>query len=303
MNRFLTLLLMVCLSASAQKKQTLTYFQNDTLALQLDLYMPKKVTKAVPLVIFVHGGGFSGGVREDGTDFCKMLAQNGYAAATISYTLYMKNKKFSCDGRLTEKVKAFQHGVSDLWLATEYFLRTAEKFKLDKTKFFIAGSSAGAETVLHAAFWPRDKMNLYPAVPLKADFKYAGLISGAGAMMDLNAITAKNKIPMFLFHGNGDGTVPYGTASHHYCKPNASGWLMLFGSYAIYNHLTALDASVALHTYCGGGHEYSAALFKKDSLQVVGFLNDVVSGKKFRSHTIVPTGKKNELSSAYSFCD
>ena len=288
---------------NAQKMTTLTYFQNDTLKLDLDLFLPAKTSgKKLPLLLYVHGGGFSGGERQSGHSLCNYLAQNGYASATITYTLYAKGKKFSCDGVVSEKIKAFQYAVNDLWLATSFFIKNSEKYAIDTSKIFIAGSSAGAETVLHAAFWDFQTMNLYEnSIP--DGFKYAGLVSGAGAIMDLNLITEKNVIPMFFFHGNSDKTVPYGTAPHHYCKTNASGWLMLFGSYSIYNHIVNLNGSGALYTFCGGGHEYSGYLFEKEQYPVLNFLNDVSAGKKFQKHEIVQTGKKNELSAAYKFCD
>jgi len=298
---FFALLCVVFQTAMAQKATTITYFQNDTL--RLDLYLPKKKTLGkLPLVLFVHGGGFSVGERKDGASFCEYLSDNGYAAATITYTLYMKGKKFSCDGALPEKIRAFQFGANDVWLATSYFISNSEKYNIDASKIFISGSSAGGEAVLHAAFWDYKSMNLY-ADTLPDNFRYAGLVSGAGAIMDINLITPKNVIPMFLFHGNGDSTVPYATAAHHYCKPGSTGWLMLFGSYSIYNHVTAMNSPASLYTFCGGGHEYSGTLFEKTPEPILAFLNDVVAGKKFRNHTIVPTGKHNEKSAAYPFCD
>lgn len=299
------IMLLCCLlffQAKAQKMQTLSYFQNDTLKLDLDLFLPEKSNGKLPLLLFVHGGGFSGGERQHGHSICKYLAQNGYAAASITYTLYMKNKKFSCDGVLSEKVKAFQYAANDLWLATSFFISNKEKYNIDESKIFISGSSAGGETVLHAAYWNRDVMKMY-GIQLPENFKYAGLVSGAGAIMDLNLITKKNLLPMMLFHGNGDSTVPYGTAAHHYCPTNAGGWLMLFGSYSIYNYTKELNGSVSLFTYCGGGHEYSGTLFEKDQQLMLGFMNDVLAGKKFRQHTMIPTGKKNEKSAVYDFCD
>lgn len=297
------LLLLVSGVMSAQKMQTLTYFKNDTLQLDLDLYLPNKKTSGkLPLMIFVHGGGFSGGERQNNAAFCKFLSERGFAAATITYTLYMKGKNFSCGGVLSEKVKAISFGVNDLWLATSYFLKNKEKFNIDTNNIFISGSSAGGEAVLHAAYWDRNVMKMYDH-ELPSGFKYAGLVSGAGAIMDLNLISDKNIIPMFLFHGNGDGTVPYGTAAHHYCKTDASGWLMLFGSHSIYNHAIAKNASAELYTYCGGGHEYSGWLFEKEQQKISDFLENVMNGQKIQSHTIVKTGKKNELSSSYGFCD
>lgn len=286
---------------SAQKFTTHTYHQTDS-ALQLDLFLPegKPASAKLPLVIYVHGGGFSGGVRTDAHNMCKQLANHGYAAATISYSLYMKNRSFGCDGVLTEKVKAIQLAVNDLWKATAFFIEHQQKFNLDVKQFFLAGSSAGAETALHAAFWDFNLMNLY-GTKLPPDFKYAGLVAGAGAIMDLNLITKSNVIPMMLFHGNADGTVPYATASHRSCKTNASGWLMLFGSYSVYNHLTELDGTSQLYTFCGGAHEYSGELFYKNTEPMITFLNQIRKGEKFLNHNIIKTSKKNPA--GFSFCD
>lgn len=300
----LSLLLVFSLQkANAQKMTTLTYFQNDTLKLDLDLFLPEKASdKKLPLLLYVHGGGFSGGDRNSGHSLCKYLAKNGYAAATISYSLYMKGKSFSCDGFLTEKIKAIQLGANDLWLATTFFIDNAKKYNIDVSKIFIAGSSAGGETALHATYWDFNTMKIYSNT-LPENFKYAGMVSGAGAIMDLNLINKNNLIPMMLFHGNGDSTVPYATAAHHYCKTNASGWLMLFGSYSIFNHAKELKGSTSLFTYCGGGHEYSGILFEKEQDILLDFLDDVLKGKNFQDHTIIPTGKRNEKSAVYSFCD
>lgn len=303
MKKILFLCLVIAQALHAQKMQTLTYFSNDTLKLELDLFTPDKAVKEkMPVVLFVHGGGFAGGERKDGHPFCKYLAQNGIASASITYTLYMKGKKFSCDGALTEKVRAFRYGANDLWLATAFLLKNSDKLNLDPSKIFISGSSAGGETVLQAAYWDRKLMKMYD-LGLPDDFKYAGLISGAGALMDINLVTKKTLLPMFFFHGNGDSTVPYGTAAHHYCPTDSSGWLMLFGSYSLFNKAKELDGSTELYTFCGGGHEYSGTLFEKDQNIILDFIRNVLAGEKMQSHTIVKTGKRNEKSAAYSFCD
>ena len=56
---FLLLVIISLNSAKAQEVKTLTYLQNDTLKLDLDLYLPKKKAgEKIPLIMFAFGGGF-----------------------------------------------------------------------------------------------------------------------------------------------------------------------------------------------------------------------------------------------------
>ncbi|MEO8532466.1 MAG: alpha/beta hydrolase fold domain-containing protein, partial [Flavobacterium sp.] len=185
----------------AQEVKTMTYFQNDTLQLDLDLYVPqRKSGDKIPLVIFAFGGGFSGGERTSEKEFGMFMAKNGYAVASISYSLYMKGKDFGCKGVLTEKIKAIQIGVSDMWQATSYLIENADKYNLDTSKIFISGISAGAEIGFHATYWDYKLMNLYKN-NLPENFRYKGFMGGSGAIMDINLITKEKAIPMLLAHG------------------------------------------------------------------------------------------------------
>lgn len=277
---------------NAQDFQTITYYSGDSVQLALDLFTPDSPSGETgkPLVIFVHGGGFSGGNRTAGHSLCRYLAGKGMVAASVSYTLYMRDKNFSCAGILSEKVKAIQIAVNQLWLATGYFLGQKDTYGIDTSRIFIAGSSAGAETVLHAAFWDREVMNLYEQA-LPESFRYAGLISGAGAIMDLNLIDKESLIPVMLFHGDADPVVPYATAAHHYCPPNSSGWLMLFGSKSIYEHILPLDGTVCLITHSGGKHEIAGAHFFGDHQPVGAFVEQVISGDTFQMHIMKTVDK------------
>lgn len=273
----------------AQHFQTLTYYENDSVKLELDLFMPNTIkTEKIPLLIFVHGGGFSGGDRTGGHAISKFFAERGIAAATISYSLYMKGKDFGCKGNSPEKVKAIQIAANQLWLATAFFIENQDKFHIDTTNIFISGSSAGAETVLHAAFWDRTMMGIY-AKKLPETFRYAGLISGAGAIMDLNLIQNENLLPVMMFHGDADPLVPYRTAAHHFCPPNLPGWLMLFGSESIYQHISKLNGTVQLISYTGGSHNIAGAYFYQDQQPVYDFVVRILNDEHFQSHLIKMT--------------
>ena len=272
------------ISLSAQDFQTLTYYEDDSIKLELDLFLPESHANAkVPLVIYAHGGGFSTGNRTGGHKLGKFLKEQNIAVASISYTLYMKDKSFSCDGELTEKIKAIQLASNQLWLSTEFFLNNQDKYNFDPEQIFLAGSSAGAEAVLQAAFWDREIMSLYE-INLPEKFKYSGVISGAGAIMDLNLITQDSLIPVMMFHGDSDPVVPYATAAHHYCSTDASGWLMLFGSKSIYNHIMDLKGTVSLITYIEGTHSAAGAHFYQNQQPVNDFINQVIQGEVFQNH-------------------
>ena len=275
--------------ARAQEFKTYTYFVNDSISLDLDLFVPDNNTSLkTPLVIYVHGGGFSGGDRTGGHNLAKYLFNKNIACASISYSLYMKGKDFGCKGVLSEKIKAIQIAASQLWLATDYLIKKSDEINIDTTKVFIAGSSAGAETILHASYWDRKEMQLFEH-KLDKEFKYAGAISGAGAIMDLNLITKTNMIPMLFFHGDKDRLVPYATAAHHYCPPNSSGWLMFFGSLSIAQHLHSLNESFQLITFEGGGHSYAGVFFYQNQQTVVDFITKIVSKEKFRLYKTIKT--------------
>ena len=107
---------------------------------------------------------------------------------------------------------------------------------------------------------------------------------------------------MLLAHGSNDDTVPYAAGSHRSCPTNASGWLILFGSYAVYNQMQDLHKDIELITFCGGGHEFSGYLFHEGQQYVLDFVNDVLKGKKFQSHLIVPS-KSGKSSEKYLFCE
>ena len=67
--------------------QTLTYASRDGKDLLLDLYRPAGSARPLPVIVFLHGGGWSGGTRTTGPDFKRFFAQDGFAMASIEYRL------------------------------------------------------------------------------------------------------------------------------------------------------------------------------------------------------------------------
>lgn len=229
----------------------------DTLA--LDYYHPAADSlRNKFLVIFVHGGGFSGGSRREEANsyFSRQLATFGYQSASISYRLTAKGKGFGCNRPAAEKLETFKAAVEDVYDATEYFRQRAKRAGQDSLHIILAGSSAGAEAILHAVYWP-EKVLAPPSSPLPAGYRYAGIISMAGALADTSQINRTNAVPSLFFHGTEDNLVPYGVASHHFCAEDRPGHLILYGPEPITAQLNRLEAPYYNVVFRHGKHEWS----------------------------------------------
>jgi acetyl esterase/lipase len=65
--------------------QDLTYTRIGHHSLKLDLFVPRDATKPVPLVVYIHGGGWSGLDKTEG--FANALIHRGFALARVDYRL------------------------------------------------------------------------------------------------------------------------------------------------------------------------------------------------------------------------
>jgi para-nitrobenzyl esterase len=253
---------------STVSKRTYRYQKTtDNKKMKLDLYRPKKVKGRLPLLIYVHGGGFSGGKRNDKNTvrFAKNMAARGYAVAAISYRLTRKRLGFDCATKSEDKIRAFNEASKDISAAVRYLLNKSSKFRINTNKIVLIGSSAGAEAVLNLVYVYNDKT-------LPKSFKFAGVISMAGALTSVENITTETAIPTQLFHGTNDQLVPYNIAPHHYCKTNDAGYLLLFGSKAIADKLKQITASYYLYAIDEGDHRWASRPMFQCTKEIVDFL-------------------------------
>ena len=109
-------------------------------SLQLDLYAPDKISKPVPGLIFIHGGGWTGGSRDVYKPYSVSYAKKGYVAATISY-------RFS--GEAT-----FPAAVEDAKCAVRWLRANAAQYHVDPNKIAVLGGSAGGHLSLMVGYAP-----------------------------------------------------------------------------------------------------------------------------------------------------
>jgi len=283
--------------------ETYTYASKNGQNLALDVYTPAFDTEANrSMILYVHGGGFSGGSRNGAeiVSFCKRLAGYGYVCASISYRLTRKDTStgFGCDCPATDKLNTFQAAVLDLQDATFFLVERRESLGIDPQRIILAGSSAGAETVLNTAYQPPMCYGLD-----SGPVSYAGVISMAGAIPDTVKIYQESAIPSLLFHGTCDELVPYGTAPHRHCKEGQPGYLMLHGSWPIADKLEQLKVPYWLHTTCGGGHELAGQPMSLYFDVITSFCYEYVIRKMGKSsHTIIPGDQTKCTYESFNFC-
>jgi acetyl esterase/lipase len=249
-------------------KKTYTYKTTDgSKKLKFDFYKPIGAKRKSPLLIYVHGGGFSGGKRnsKNAIRFAKKMAERGYAVAAVSYRLTMRNVGFGCTTNFSDKINAFNEASEDISLAVKYILINNEKFNINGRKIILVGTSAGAETVLNLVYVYNNKI-------LAKDFKFAGIVGMAGAITSLENITAQTAIPTQLFHGINDKLVPYNIAPHHNCSKKSDGYLVLYGSKAIADKLKNLGKSFFLYSVKKGDHSWSIRPMVYSRTEILDFL-------------------------------
>ncbi len=249
----------------AQKMETYIYAIKGMDTLRMDVFSPKKIKKAdrLPVLLWMHGGGFSGNNRFDIADnkLVKYVAKDhNYIGVSIDYRLLRKGKAtgFGCDCSKDEKLETFKQAAIDFLDAAQFLVERADELHIDTSKLIAGGSSAGAEGSLNAVFMRDyfiDDKSKYENV------SFAGVFSCAGAVVDASYITYENAIPSVFFHGTDDQLVPFGSASHHHCEPTKDGYLILDGSSEIATQLENLETSFYFNIVKGGQHEISAIPF------------------------------------------
>jgi len=121
--------------------QTLRYASPGGTDLLLDLYRSANATARLPVILFLHGGGWSGGTRTTGPDFKRYFAQDGFAMASIDY-------------RLTP-AGVFPNNAEDVKTAIRWLRKNANTYNLNSQRICLWGTSAGGHLAAVAALAPK----------------------------------------------------------------------------------------------------------------------------------------------------
>jgi acetyl esterase/lipase len=220
-----------------EAKRDLPYAGTDNPRQKLDLFLPKTRAdeKPLPVIVFIHGGGWQNGNKSGGAGRVVPYVRNGhYAGVSVGYRL---------SGEAIWPAQIYDCKAAIRWIRAN-----AREYNLDPEKIGVWGSSAGGHLVsllgtsgdvkeLEGDLGPNTGVssrvacvvnfygpeNFFTMIPAGSQGRAGGAIGALfGGSLQEKAAEAKaaspvthisaDDPPFFTAHGTKDPTVPYGQA-------------------------------------------------------------------------------------------
>ena len=279
------MLLLAGFAASAQNSLlspdgTYVYEKRDTCDLFMDVYDPADGSEETfmghrkPTIIFMFGGGFVGGQRDNQSynPWFRQLTENGYRVISIDYRLGLKGASKMGIAQVNLLDKAIHMAVEDLFSATNFILENAEQLGVERDNIVISGSSAGAISVMQAEYEVANRTSYASVLP--QDFNYAGVMSFAGAIL-----SRKGKVkyeaspcPTMMLHGTADKIVPH--------RQIALFNLGFYGGGKLVDRFKKFGYDYNMYHFIDYGHEIAGSMHSTFDLQLDFLEKNVIQGKK-----------------------
>ncbi|MFT3753736.1 MAG: alpha/beta hydrolase fold domain-containing protein [Paludibacter sp.] len=241
---------------------------------RMDVYYPTNIAAPVPVVINMHGGGWSGGFKEEQGGF-NMYFNKNYAVVNVEYRLRGEALAPAC--------------VEDVRGALNYVLNHAQQWNIDVNKVIFQGGSAGGHLALMGGYLLNNRIYdndcvQYPN-PIRimavidkygpCDFSqlmtYSSLIAWTGDrfsdqvfLNSLAPITYVNATtpPTYIIHGDADPTIPYNQ------------------SVTLYAALQNAGVKSKFTTVPGGGHGgFPTAYNTQMETEIIQFIDEVLANQ------------------------
>ncbi len=97
----------------------------------LDAFSPSDSSGPLPTVVWIHGGAWISGSKENVNPYTRILASKGYTAITLNYTVAPD--------------ATYPVALNQLNTALGYLIDNAEELRIDPSRIVIAGDSAGSQ--------------------------------------------------------------------------------------------------------------------------------------------------------------
>ena len=96
-----------------------------------DWFAPTNTTGPLPTVVWIHGGAWISGHKEDVDPYVRILASHGYTTISLDYSIAPEAR--------------YPVALDQLNDALRFLSRHAAQYRIDPDRFIIAGDSAGAQ--------------------------------------------------------------------------------------------------------------------------------------------------------------
>jgi acetyl esterase/lipase len=212
-------------SNNYQITPNITYLVANNYEAKLDVYQRRGVTAPQPTLIWIHGGGWTGGAKESALMSLMPWFELGWNVVNVEYRL--------------ARVSLAPAAVEDCLCALRWVAANATRFGIDANKLVVSGDSAGGHLALTTGMIPESAGldRECPGVPLP---KVAAIVNWYGitdvvdlldgpnrksyAVAWLSSMLNREEIarrvsplsfvraglpPILTIHGDADPTVPY----------------------------------------------------------------------------------------------
>lgn len=197
-------------AAQAEAKVDRTIFYGEHQRQQIDLYQPKTVIDDKPLIVFIHGGGWSFGSHKAVQAKPKHFTDRGYFFASTGYRVIP-------DAPVEDQAR-------DVGRALQTLLSQAQAIGFDPDSIVVMGHSAGAHLAALVSTDPQYASDAFGSI------KGAILLDGAGYDIAANMSDAGPQALQLYKNVFGDDATRHKALSPaaHVGGPNAPNWLALY---------------------------------------------------------------------------
>jgi acetyl esterase/lipase len=203
----------------------ITYLTANNWEAKLDLYLPHGVTAPNPTLIYIHGGGWTGGSKEASQLTFLPYLEKGWTVVNVEYRL--------------ARISLAPAAVEDCLCALRWVIHNAKTYNFDTNNLVVTGNSAGGHLALTTGMLPAST-GLDRECPGPEPLKVSAIVNWYGitdvedlldgpnmktyAVTWLSSMENRAEIarrvspihyvradlpPIITIHGDADPTVPY----------------------------------------------------------------------------------------------